>query len=126
MTRWVPANWRGLQWPVFRPLIICGQQSLAVFCVGVFLSFAGHLALITGSGSLMAQIFVSVTGLALMTLVAYYISWSRQQDEPLRMASADARRRGSRAAKFGRNRGLTRVASQRPARPAFHLSKTGT
>jgi hypothetical protein len=92
VTRWVPANWRGLQWPVFRPLIICGQQSLAVFCVGVFLSFAAHLALITSSGSLMEQVVVSVTGLALMTLVAYYITWSRQQDEPLRVASAEARR----------------------------------
>src|SRR5690554_7647155 len=25
--------------PVFRPVIKCGQQSLEVFCVGVFLSF---------------------------------------------------------------------------------------
>jgi hypothetical protein len=91
VTRLVPANWRGLEWPVFRPFILCGQQSLAVFCVGVFLSFAAHLALITGSGSLLAQISVSMSGLALMTLVAYYISWSRRQDEPLRMASADAR-----------------------------------
>jgi hypothetical protein len=86
--RWMPANWRGLEWPIFRPFILCGRQSLAVFCVGVFLSFAGHLALMTGSGSLTAQIAVSLIGLALMTLVATYISWSRQQDEPLRMASA--------------------------------------
>jgi hypothetical protein len=91
VTRWVPANWRGLQWPIFRPLIICGQQSLPVFCVGVFLSFAAHLALITSSGSLLEQIVVSVTGLALMTLVAYYTTWSRQQDKPLRIASAEAR-----------------------------------
>jgi hypothetical protein len=88
--RFIPKDWRGLGWPIFRPAIKCGQQSLAVFCVGVFLSFVGHLTLITGSGSLMAQIFVSAAGIAIMTLVAYYISWSKQQDSPLRIAPIDA------------------------------------
>ena len=87
VTRWVPSNWHGLEWPVCKPFILCGQQSLAVFCVGVFLSFAGHLALMTGSGSLAAQVAVSLIGLALMTLVATYISWSKQQDQPLGKAS---------------------------------------
>src|SRR4051812_18076527 len=41
-TRFVPTCWRGLHGPIFRPIIKCGQQSLAIFCVGVFLSFAGH------------------------------------------------------------------------------------
>src|SRR6195952_4276602 len=83
VTRFVPKEWRGLQWGVFQPLIKCGQQSLAVFCVGVFLSFVGHFELMMSSGSLGAQIFVSVTGIAIMTLVAYYISWSKKQDKPL-------------------------------------------
>lgn len=86
-TRFVPKDWPGLKSPIFKPAIQCGQQSLAVFCAGVFLSFAGHFTLITGSGSLMAQIFVSAAGVAIMTLVAYYLSWSRQQDSPLRTAS---------------------------------------
>jgi hypothetical protein len=81
--RFVPKYWRGLQWPICKPLIACGEQSLAVFCVGVFLSFAGHFALMTGSGSPMAQVWVSAAGIAAMTLVAYCISWSRQQDVPL-------------------------------------------
>ncbi|MDB5630005.1 MAG: hypothetical protein JWQ51_2345, partial [Tardiphaga sp.] len=68
----------------------CGQQSLAVFCVGVFLSFVGHFQLMMSSGSLMAQVFVSVTGLALITLVAYYISWSKKQDKPLKKPDAVA------------------------------------
>jgi hypothetical protein len=83
VTRFVPKHWRGLQWPVFRPLIRCGEQSLAVFCVGVFLSFAGHFTLMTSSDSPAMQIFVSASGIALMTLVAWYLSWSRQQDDPL-------------------------------------------
>src|ERR1700738_935739 len=80
--RFVPKDWKGLEWKVFDPIIVCGQQSLAVFCVGVFLSFVGHFALMLSSGSLFAQIFVSVSGIALMTIVAYYISWSKRQDTP--------------------------------------------
>jgi hypothetical protein len=38
--------------------------------------------LMTSSGSLTAQISVSVFGMAIMTLVACYISWSKRQDHP--------------------------------------------
>ena len=38
VTRFVPKDWSGLNRPIFRPLVKCGEQSLAVFCVGVFLS----------------------------------------------------------------------------------------
>lgn len=82
--RFVPKDWPGLEWKVFDPLIVCGQQSLAVFCVGVFLSFVGHFELSMSSGSLFAQIFVSIAGIAIMTTVAYYISWSKKQDKPLK------------------------------------------
>ena len=81
--RFVPKDWPGLEWKMFDPVIVCGQQSLAVFCVGIFLSFVGHFELMMSSGSLLAQIFVSVTGIAIMTIVAYYISWSKRQDKPL-------------------------------------------
>lgn len=94
VTRFMPKDWPGLQWRIFEPLIVCGQQSLAVFCLGVFLSFAGHVALQLSWGSVLAQILVSVAGIAIMTLAAYYISWSKRQDDPSeirrRMASIDA------------------------------------
>jgi hypothetical protein len=90
VTRFVPKEWRGLEWPVFQPLIKCGQQSLAVFCVGVFLSFVGHFQLMMSSGSLLAQIFVSAAGIGIMTCVAYYISWSKKQDKPLPKPAAPA------------------------------------
>jgi hypothetical protein len=89
--RFVPKDWPGLEWRGFDPVIVCGQQSLAVFCVGVFLSFVGHFELMMSSGSLFAQIFVSVTGIAIMTVVAYYISWSKKQDKPLPKAAASAK-----------------------------------
>ncbi|QOZ34539.1 OpgC domain-containing protein [Bradyrhizobium sp. CCBAU 53421] len=82
--RFVPKDWSALEWKVFDPLIVCGQQSLAVFCVGVFLSFVGHFELSMSSGSLFAQIFVSISGIAIMTIVAYYISWSKRQDKPVK------------------------------------------
>ncbi|MGY3482447.1 hypothetical protein ACVW1C_000330 [Bradyrhizobium sp. USDA 4011] len=82
--RFVPKDWSALEWKMFDPLIVCGQQSLAVFCVGVFLSFVGHFELSMSSGSLFAQIFVSISGIAIMTIVAYYISWSKRQDKPIK------------------------------------------
>ena len=38
VVRFLPKDWKGLKWAAFDPLIKCGQQSLRVFCVGVFLS----------------------------------------------------------------------------------------
>jgi hypothetical protein len=80
VTRFVARDSLALRWPIFNPLVKCGEQSVAVFCVGVFLSFAGHFALTLSSGSIASQILVSVSGIAIMTFVAYYISWSKQQD----------------------------------------------
>lgn len=76
----VSKNSRRFGWKVLRPVLICGQQWLAAFCAGVFLSFAGHLLLITGPNSLAMQVLVSAAGLSIMTGVAYYVSWSKQQD----------------------------------------------
>jgi hypothetical protein len=80
VTRFVSKDWQGLKWPIFDPLVKCGEQSLPVFCAAVFLSFIGHFTLMISSGSVMTQILVSATGIAIMTLVAYYISWSKEQD----------------------------------------------
>jgi hypothetical protein len=82
VVRFIPKNWPVLEWKGFDPAIVCGQQSLAVFCVGVFLSFVAHFVLTLSSGSLLAQIVVSLAGICIMTIVAYYISWSKRQDKP--------------------------------------------
>jgi hypothetical protein len=86
--RFIPRDWPGLEWPVFKPAILCGQQSLEVFCVGTFLSFAGHFVLVEVSGSIWMQIVVSVVGVALLTLLAWYRSWSKQLDKAPRRAAA--------------------------------------
>jgi hypothetical protein len=76
----VPRNWRGFQWSILQPVGKCGEEWLAVFCAGVFLSFAGHFVLITGPNSLAMHILVSIAGCSIMAAVAYYVSWSKRQD----------------------------------------------
>jgi hypothetical protein len=76
----VPRDWSPLHWAVFQPIIRCGDEWLSAFCAGVFLSFAGHLVLITTPNSLAMQVLVSAAGVSIMTAIAYYISWSKRQD----------------------------------------------
>jgi len=76
----VRRDWRGFQSPALQPVIKCGEEWLPVFCTGVFLSFAGHFVLITGPNLLAMHILVSIGGIAVMTGVAYYASWSKRQD----------------------------------------------
>lgn len=79
----IPMDWPGLQWPIFKPLIRCGQQSLSVFCVGLFLSFIAHFVLDFGSEGVLAQLLVGAAGLWIMTIIAYYRTWSKQVDKSL-------------------------------------------
>jgi hypothetical protein len=91
VTRFVCKDSPVLQSPFLNPLIKCGEESFAVFCIGVFLSFIGHFALTLSAGSVADQILVSVAGIAVMTFIAYYLSWSRQQDLWKSLAPADDR-----------------------------------
>ena len=87
ITRFMPRDWSGLHWMVFRPLIKCGQQSLEVFCFGVFLAVSAHVALVEVSNDIWMQFLVSAAGIALMTLLAYYGSWSKNADKSHAKAS---------------------------------------
>ena len=78
--RLVPIDWRVLRSPALAPLIKCGQQSLEVFCVGVFLSFVAHFVLDATVDALASQLLIGAAGLAIMTAVAYYRSWSKSVD----------------------------------------------
>ncbi|MCK1395258.1 OpgC domain-containing protein [Bradyrhizobium sp. 1] len=81
-THFIPADHPGLKLRPLHAVITCGEEWLAVFCVAVFLSLAGHLILITGANLVVMQIAVSLAGFAAMTAVAYYIAWSKRQDLP--------------------------------------------
>jgi hypothetical protein len=60
-----------------RPLILCGQRSLPVFCFGVFLSFAAHWILVQVAGGVLAQLLVSIVGIVLLVGVARLTTWYR-------------------------------------------------
>jgi hypothetical protein len=81
--RFIPQDWRGLKWRAFDPLVKCGQHSLVVFCSGIFLSFFAWFALsMTPSigitlRKIEEQIAVSLLGIVILTLIAYYFSWSK-------------------------------------------------
>ncbi|WP_407178368.1 OpgC family protein [Bradyrhizobium sp. STM 3562] len=87
----VPADWKGFHSRLMQPIIKCGEEWLACFCAGVFLSLAGYIVLITSPNSYLLQVLVSATALVLMTAVAYYVSWSRQQDRGARLGPARAK-----------------------------------
>jgi hypothetical protein len=85
-TTLVRHDWSPLRWNVLQPVIKCGEEWLSAFCAGVFLSFAGHLVLITTPNSLAMQLLVSLAGMSIMTAIAYYISWSKRQDHRASLA----------------------------------------
>jgi hypothetical protein len=87
--RLVPRSGMALKLPVLRPAIICGERSLEVFCVGIFLSFVGCFLIELVSDSIAFQLLVSLSGIALMTAVAYYRTWTKN----LRRASTPDRLR---------------------------------
>src|SRR5262249_33071769 len=77
VVRMLPRDCPLLERPIFRPAIVCGQQSLDVFCFGIVLSFAAHFVLVQVCNAVWMQVIVSVSGIALMTAIAYYRSWSK-------------------------------------------------
>jgi hypothetical protein len=79
--RFIPIDAQGLQAAIWRPLVKCGQQSLEVFSVGIYLSFIGYFVLRTTSDGVFAQLIVGSGGLAIMTAVAYYRSWSKRVEK---------------------------------------------
>jgi hypothetical protein len=83
VTRFMPRDWPGLQWRIFKPAIICGQQSLQTFCAGIFLSFAAYFFIYETSNAIWVQILVNVVGITILTLLAWYRTWSARVDKPM-------------------------------------------
>ena len=79
--RFMPIDAVGLQAALWKPLVKCGQQSLEVFAVGVYLSFVGYFVLQMTSSGISAQLLVGAGGISIMTAVAYYRSWSKRVEK---------------------------------------------
>jgi len=81
VTVWcIPRDWPPLSSWWARPLIICGQHSLEIFCLGVFLSFAAHFAMVEVSGAIWMQILASVLGILIMIAAAGLITWYKRTE----------------------------------------------
>jgi hypothetical protein len=74
----VPRDWPMLKSPLCWPAIVCGQHSLETFCLGVFLSFAGHFVFTEVSDRIVTQIIVSTAGIVIMVAVAGLVSWYKK------------------------------------------------
>ena len=73
--RLIPRDWPPLNWLVLRPLIVSGQHSLEVFCLGVALAFAGQVAAVEAPGNALIRLLVAVMGIAAMVAVSALLSW---------------------------------------------------
>ncbi len=78
--RFVPRDWPPLKSELLRPLVLCGQHSLEIFCLGVFLAFAAHFFLVEVSNRLSAQVLVSALGIAAMIATAWLLSWYKRAE----------------------------------------------
>ncbi len=73
--RFIPVHWSWLKSSLLQPAIRCGQHSLEIFCLGVFLAFAGQFIIAESSGGPLTQTGISVLGIFIMIATANLISW---------------------------------------------------
>ena len=76
----LPRDWPGLHSSLLRPAIICGQHSLEIFCLGVFLAFAAHFAKVEISGGIAMQVLVSAMGILAMIAAAALLTWYKDAE----------------------------------------------
>jgi hypothetical protein len=91
----LPADAGFLNGRLAAPFVLMGQQSLPVFCAGIFLSFLGRLALEMEVGPWM-QVAVNVLGLAALVAVGAVSAWysgefGKRRAKPLPGPAATAR-----------------------------------
>jgi hypothetical protein len=61
--------------PAAWPFLICGRNSLHIFCLGILLSVVGHMVLNEFFGGIALQFAVSAAGVAIMIAVAALLEW---------------------------------------------------
>ena len=76
----VPSTWPGLKSRWLWAPIACGQHSLEIFCLGVFLSFAAHFAMTEISGAFWMQVLASVVGILIMIAAASLLRWYKRAE----------------------------------------------
>jgi hypothetical protein len=76
-------------------LVLCGQQSLEIFCLGIILSALAHFILTEYGASVTMQLAVNAAGIAVMFLTAQVIAWYKTVDRTPVLLPAAASRQSS-------------------------------
>ena len=71
----IPANTAFLRSLAAKPLVLCGQQSLEIFCLGILLSALGHFVLSEYDSAISIQLLVNLAGILVMCLTARMLDW---------------------------------------------------
>ena len=90
VSRAIPFGAKWLRSRVAAPVILCGQHSLPVFCVGIFLSFLGRLVMEEQGGGWGIQTVVNLVGPAALVGVGALSAWYRDKGRnPLPLVQPD-------------------------------------
>jgi len=84
VARWIGPQARFLAGRAARIFVICGRNSLHIFCLGILLSVLGQLLLNEFFGDIPMQIAVSMAGIMIMVGVAALMEWFAATREPAR------------------------------------------
>ena len=71
-----------------RPIVLCGQNSLYIFCLGILLAVLGHFVLAEVTDRLPVQLLVNAAGIVLMISAAFIIAWYKKASRPAASAAA--------------------------------------
>jgi hypothetical protein len=74
VTLLMPRKWKPLNSIWLRPMILCGQHSLPIFCVSVLLSFSAHWILTQYTKGAWEQLAVSAAGILIMVFIAWFLN----------------------------------------------------
>lgn len=89
IVRLVPRGSPLVQAPAARPVVLCGQHSLYVFCLGILLSYLGHLILVEISHALLFQFAVSAGGVLIMIMTAAFLDWTKRHARTAELRPAE-------------------------------------
>lgn len=76
LVRLMPKDWTMFSSRWSTAIIRCGENSLAIYCLSVLLSFLGHVALERFLGGMIAQIAISIAGIAFLAMAATVLTWT--------------------------------------------------
>jgi hypothetical protein len=82
VSRLMPRDWRGLMNPWTVAMIRCGENSLAMYCLSILLSFFGYVILVRASSTIAMQVAVGIAGIALLIGAATLMTWTAKRDRP--------------------------------------------